>query len=93
MLQIYYTHTIVSTLFLKGGIPLLVFLASPLKYINFKTIFYQVKYNFSGKPPYFPAICLKYNNCIGIPLQFMENGFKFTIFPTGADKSCSGVYP
>ena len=40
------------------------------KYFNFKTIFYQVNYNFSGKPPYFPATCLQNNNFIGdIPLQ------------------------
>ena len=54
----------------KGGIPLQVFPASCRKYFNFKMIFYQVNYNFSGKPPYFPATCLKYNNFIGgIPLQ------------------------
>ena len=54
----------------KGGIPLQVFPASWRKYFNFKTIFYQVNYNFSGKPPCFPATCLKYNNFIGgIPLQ------------------------
>ena len=46
----------------KGGIPLQVFPASCRKYFNFKIIFYQVNYNFSGKPPYFPATCLKYNN-------------------------------
>ena len=39
-------------------------------YFNFKTILYQVNYIFSGKLPYFPATCLKYNNFIGgISLQ------------------------
>ena len=48
----------------KGGIPLQVFPASFQKYFKFKMILYQVNYNFSGKPPYFPATCLKYNNFI-----------------------------
>ena len=43
---------------------------------NFKTILYQVNYNCSGKPAYFPATCMKYNNFIeGIPLQFDRKWF------------------
>ena len=61
----------------KGGIPLQVFPATYWKYFNFKMIFYQVNYNFNGKPPYIPDTCLKYNNFIGdIPLHLLENGFK-----------------
>ena len=36
---------------LKGGIPLQVFPATCRKYFNFKTIFYQLNYNFSGDNP------------------------------------------
>ena len=57
----------------KRGYQLQVFPASILK---FKIIFYQVNYNFIGKPPYFPATCLKYKNFIGgIPLQFYRKWF------------------
>ena len=57
------------------------------KYFNFKTIFYQVSYNFSRKPPYFPATYLKYNNFIGgMPLQLDIKYFKVTIFPVSCRK-------
>ena len=50
--------------------------ASCRQYFNFKTIFYQVNYNSSGKPPFFPVTCLQYNNFIGsIPLQLDRKWF------------------
>ena len=41
---------------------------SHYKYVDFKTIFYKVNYNFTGKPPYFPATCLTYNKFIWYPI-------------------------
>ena len=38
-------------LVVKGDIPLHVFPAICRKYCNFKTIFYQINYTFSGNPP------------------------------------------
>ena len=43
------------------------------KYCNFKMIYYQVNYNCSGIPPYFPATCLEYSNFI--PLQLDRKSF------------------
>ena len=57
------------------------------KYCNFKMIFYQVNYNFSGIPPYFPVTYLKYSTFIRvIPLQLDRNGFKVSIFPASCRK-------
>ena len=67
---------IIQLLVILRSIPLQVFLASCRKYFKFKTIFYQVNYNFSGTPHYFPTTCLKYNNFIGgIPLQLDRKWF------------------
>ena len=69
-------------LWLYESIPLQVFPATCRKYFKFKTTYYQVNYNVSENPTYFPATCLKYNYFIEgkpysgyIPLQLDRKWF------------------